>query len=187
MRRTTSRHLGRRRRAPSLRHRSSPKRRAPGPPFKRLIKRPVKRTPRRANKREMRMSNRAPNAVMTLAGVALTALVGSSVPPVAMAQQPVSIRNLTPYPIHAWLPDRPTGDDFLPPPSGPGPVMSRKDRPYVPNGRGQQPTYRIADLTNPILKPWAIEQMKKANEEVDAGKVPYITREHCWPAGVPGF
>jgi hypothetical protein len=87
----------------------------------------------------------------------------------------------------AWLPDRPTGDDFLPPPSGPGPVTSRKDRPYVPNGRGQQPTYRIADLTNPILKPWVIERMKKANEVVLAGKVPYIAREHCWPAGVPGF
>src|SRR3954451_19313061 len=87
----------------------------------------------------------------------------------------------------AWIPDRPTGDDFLPPPSGPGPVMSPKDRPYVPNGGGRQPTYRIADLSNPILKPWAIEQMKKANDEVNAGKVPYITREHCWPAGVPGF
>jgi hypothetical protein len=87
----------------------------------------------------------------------------------------------------AWIPDRPTGDDFLPPPSGPGPVVSVKERPYVPNGVGQQPTYRIADLTNPILKPWAIERMKKANEEVDAGKVPYITREHCWPAGVPGY
>ena len=133
------------------------------------------------------MSKRAPNTVLNLAGVVLTALVGSSVLSVAVAQQPVSIRNLTPYPIHAWLPDRPTGDDFLAPPSGPGPVMSRKDRPYVPNGRGQQPTYRIADLSNPILKPWAIEQMKKANDEVDAGKVPYITREHCWPAGVPGF
>jgi hypothetical protein len=87
----------------------------------------------------------------------------------------------------AWIPDRPTGDDFLPPPSGPGPVMSVKERPYVPNGIGQQPTYRIADLTNPILKPWVIERMKKANDEVDAGKVPYITREHCWPAGVPGY
>jgi hypothetical protein len=28
--------------------------------------------------------------------------------------------------------------------------------------------------------------MKKANDEVLAGKVPYITRERCWPAGVPG-
>jgi hypothetical protein len=87
----------------------------------------------------------------------------------------------------AWLPDRPTGDDFLPPPNGPGPVMSPKDRPYIPNGTGRQPTYRIADLTNPILKPWVIQRMKKANEEVLAGKVPYIAREHCWPAGVPGF
>ena len=50
-----------------------------------------------------------------------------------------------------------------------------------------QPTYRVADLTNPILKPWAVEQMKKANDEVLAGKVPFIARERCWPAGVPGF
>ena len=87
----------------------------------------------------------------------------------------------------AWIPDRPTGDDFLPPLSGPGPVMSAKDHPYVPNGRGVQPTYRIADLTNPILRPWVIEKMKKANDEVLAGKIPFITRERCWPAGVPGF
>ena len=56
----------------------------------------------------------------------------------------------------AWIPDRPTGDDFLPPLSGPGPVMSAKDHPYVPNGRGVQPTYRVADLSNPILRPWII-------------------------------
>jgi hypothetical protein len=65
--------------------------------------------------------------------------------------------------------------------------MSPKDRPYVPNGNGNQPTYRIADTSNPILKPWAVEQMEKANADVRAGKVPYITRERCWPAGVPGF
>jgi hypothetical protein len=52
---------------------------------------------------------------------------------------------------------------------------------------GRQPTYRIADTSNPILKPWAKEQMEKANADVRAGKVPYITRERCWPAGVPGF
>src|SRR5580693_217315 len=86
----------------------------------------------------------------------------------------------------AWTSDRPKSDDFLPPPSGPGPVLSDKAHPYVPNGQGQ-PTYRIADLTNPILKPWAAEQMRKANEEVLAGKVPFIARERCWPAGVPGL
>ena len=86
-----------------------------------------------------------------------------------------------------WIPDRPTGDDFLPPLSGPGPVMSAKDHPYVPNGRGNQPTYRVADLSNPILQPWAIEKMRKANDDVLAGKIPFITRERCSPAGVPGF
>jgi hypothetical protein len=87
----------------------------------------------------------------------------------------------------AWIPDRPTGDDFLPPPSGPGPIMSEKDHPYVPNGRDRQPTYRVADLSNPILQSWAIERTRKANDAVLAGKIPFITRERCWPAGVPGF
>ena len=49
-----------------------------------------------------------------------------------------------------------------------------------------QPTYRVADLSNPILQPWARALMKKANDEVLAGKVPYIARERCWPGGVPG-
>ena len=98
-----------------------------------------------------------------------------------------SIHNLAPDTLTSWVPDRPTGDDFLPPVSGAGPIMSPKDRPYVPNGGGRQPTYRIADTSNPILKPWAKEQMDKANADVRAGKVPYITRERCWPAGVPGF
>ena len=136
------------------------------------------------------MSNALPKAVikLSLVGVATVAFLGGALSS-AGAQQtsPVSIHNLTPHGNGAWVPDRPTGDDFLPPPSGAGPIMSPKDRPYVPNGTGRQPTYRIADLSNPILKPWAIEQMKKANDQVMAGKVPYITRERCWPAGVPGF
>ena len=47
--------------------------------------------------------------------------------------------------------------------------------------------HRVADLTNPILKPWVIDQMKKTNDAVLAGKVPFIARERCWPAGVPGL
>src|SRR5260370_41792571 len=97
-----------------------------------------------------------------------------------------SIPNFTPDSSTAWTLDRPAHDDFLPPPSGPGPVTYDKAHPYVPNGQGQ-PTYRVADLTNPILKPWLIERMRKANEEVLAGKVPFIARERCWPAGVPGL
>jgi len=102
------------------------------------------------------------------------------------ADKAASIPNFKPDARTAWTSNRPTSDDFLPPASGPGPVMSDPARPYIPNGSGQ-PTYRVADLTNPILKPWAIERMRKANEEVIAGKVPFIARERCWPAGVPGL
>ena len=83
----------------------------------------------------------------------------------------VSIHDLAPDTMTSWVPDRPTGDDFLPPPDGrPSPVMSPKDRPYVPNGNGRQPTYRIADTSNPILKPWVKDQMDRANAAVRAGK-----------------
>ena len=79
-------------------------------------------------------------------------------------------------------------DDFLKPPSGPGPVTFDKAHPYQPNNdRGLQPTYRVADLSNPILKPWAVEQMKKANDEVIAGKTPFRARSSCVPGGVPNF
>jgi len=119
----------------------------------------------------------------------LAAFLGAGVAcsPALAAEATGAVPNFAPDSSTAWIPDRPTGDDFLPPLSGPGPVMSAKDHPYVPNGRGLQPTYRIADISNPILQPWAIERMKRANDEVFAGKVPYITRERCWPAGVPGF
>ena len=123
-----------------------------------------------------------------LAGSVTTAILcGAALLSAALPAASADVPNFMGDRSTAWIPDRPTGDDFLAPPSGPGPVMSVKERPYVPNGVGQQPTYRIADLTNPILKPWVVERMKKANDEVFEGKVPYITREHCWPAGVPGY
>jgi len=79
-------------------------------------------------------------------------------------------------------------DDFQPPASGPGPVTSAKDHPYVPNNdQGRQVTFRIADLTNPILKPWVIEKMREQNELAAAGKRAYEARASCRPGGVPGF
>ena len=88
-----------------------------------------------------------------------------------------------------WVLDRSFGvDDLLRPPTGgPSPVTFDRDHPYVPNGTGKQPTYRVADLSNPILQPWLITSMKKANDEVLAGKVAFRARERCWPVGVPGF
>jgi len=82
-----------------------------------------------------------------------------------------------------WLADT----EFLPPTAGPGPVTFDKAHPYVRNNTVGQPTFRIGDLTNPILQPWVVERMRKDNEEVLAGKLAFTARASCWPAGVPGF
>jgi hypothetical protein len=89
----------------------------------------------------------------------------------------------------AWQLDRSLGpDDLLAAPGGgPGPVTYDRRYPYVPNGSGRPSTYRVADLSNPILQDWLKPSMKKANDEVIAGKVPFRARERCWPVGVPGF
>ena len=52
---------------------------------------------------------------------------------------------------------------------------------------GNAKPFKIADLTNPILQPWVVEEMRKANDEVLAGKVGFTARSRCWPHGVPGF
>jgi hypothetical protein len=113
---------------------------------------------------------------------------GALVPALADDGAGAPVPNFTPSSSSSWVPDRPAGDDFLPPSDGsPGPVMAPKDHPYIPNNPETQPTYRVADLANPILKPWVAEKMQKPNEEVLAGKVPFITRERCWTTGVPGY
>jgi len=79
-------------------------------------------------------------------------------------------------------------DDFQPPESGPGPVTYDRNRPYIPNNNeGRQVTFRIADLTNPILKPWVIENMREQNQLAATGKRAFEARASCRPGGVPGF
>ena len=99
------------------------------------------------------------------------------------AQQPVS------PPIFSW--DLNVGwigmGDFKPVPGRVPPVSDDPKYPYVPNGAGRQPTYHIADLTNPNLKPWVKEVMRKDNEEVIAGKIAFTPSQSCLPAGIPAF
>lgn len=82
-----------------------------------------------------------------------------------------------------WLADT----EFLPPARGPGPVTFDRAHPYVRNNTSGQPTFRIADTTNPILQPWVVDRMNNDNREVLAGKFAFTARSSCWPAGVPGF
>jgi hypothetical protein len=73
-------------------------------------------------------------------------------------------------------------------PSGqPRPTRNDPAHPHVDNGAGAQPTFRVADLTNPNIKPWAKEVMKRENDKVLAGKIDFKPRSSCLPAGVPNF
>jgi hypothetical protein len=114
----------------------------------------------------------------------LFACVAGALWPVLAAQN-TTIPDFAPDSITGWL--KPPGDEFIQPESGPGPIKSESSRPYVSNAIAAQETIKIADLSNPILTSWAIERMKKAYDEVLAGKVGFTARSRCWPHGVPGF
>jgi len=80
---------------------------------------------------------------------------------------------------------------FIPPASGPGPVVQDAAHPYVSNDdfrvTGKQPTQRMADLNNPILQPWAKEVLRKNAQIALSGKrVPSPTAS-CWPKGPTYF
>ncbi len=129
-------------------------------------------------------------AASALAGLFALSLISGSAGTAQAQNAAATIPNFAPDDHTSWHPDRPDGDNFLPPESGPGPIVSRKDHPYVPNGgdidfAATHPTYRVADLSNPILQPWVIAQMKRDNDEVLAGKIPFMARERCYPGGVP--
>ncbi|HEX3485435.1 MAG TPA: hypothetical protein VHT51_10270 [Micropepsaceae bacterium] len=124
--------------------------------------------------------------------IAAAAFVGIGVavssPMTRAATNADAIPDFAPAAGELWVPDRPAGDDFLPPETGPGPVTSDRAHAYSPLAQSQgQLMFHVADLDNPILKPWAAEQMRKANDDVLAGKFPYTARDRCWPGGVPGI
>ena len=74
------------------------------------------------------------------------------------------------------------GGELLPVPGSPPLFHQDPAHPFVPNNAGRQPTYRIADLSNPNVKQWAKDVMKKDNDEVLAGKIAFTARSSCKPA-----
>jgi hypothetical protein len=130
---------------------------------------------------------------MRLAGCAVAAaiiLAAAHAAPAGAAE--ARIPSFSPDPLTSWYPPGLFGDDMLPPSSGPGPVLAPPDHPYRPNDLGgvqdaaSNPTYRVADLSNPILQPWAIEEMQRWNDMVlDGSGVPFTARERCYPPSVP--
>jgi hypothetical protein len=101
-------------------------------------------------------------------------------------------------------------EDWQDPPSGNGhgPMANDPAYPFVNNSvvdapendlaktqnsnfvnlNGRQPTVRIANAKDPILKPWAQTAVQATNEEIFSGKrqVPFVAQSRCWPGGVPG-
>jgi hypothetical protein len=81
--------------------------------------------------------------------------------------------------------------DYIAIPGEPSPTRNDPAHPIVTNNdfraRGAQPTFRIADLGNPNIKPWAKEIMKRENDKALAGGMPYSARSSCMPSGVPAF
>jgi len=118
-----------------------------------------------------------------VAAVACTAVAVIS----ALAEDAAPGPNLSPNNATGWLAQ---DDEFIPPPSGPGPVTFDPAHPYISFykfPRNPKPAFRVADLTNPILQPWTREELRKANERALSGKVVSIPKERCWPVGVPAF
>src|SRR5215831_882185 len=85
-------------------------------------------------------------SLCTVAGGIVTAVAGAWAAP-ALAQEQAS------PPIFSW--DLTVGwigmGEFRPVAGKVPPVTNDPKHPFVPNGRGRQPTYRIADLSNPNL------------------------------------
>jgi hypothetical protein len=73
---------------------------------------------------------------------------------------------------------------FIFPPVSGSALPTRQDpsRPFV-SGR----TWHIPDLSNPNLKQWAKDVMKKTVQEIDGGALQFSPSSSCLPTGVPNF
>ena len=84
------------------------------------------------------------------------------------------------------------GDGWLDPPAGlRGPIRNDPAHPLQGNqgrGPGRQVTLAFGNYRDPVLKPWAADQMRLSNEEVLTGKrgMPFLATSRCYPGGVPG-
>jgi hypothetical protein len=121
------------------------------------------------------------------AAAAFCASVALTAPAAAQAPAKDKIPNLASTSF-AWL----SGADWFDPPAGTGhgPIKQDPDHPYVGNvgSNGRQVTVRLGNYQDPVLKPWASQQMRESNEEVISGKraVGFAAQARCYPGGVPG-
>src|SRR5215475_15802137 len=108
-----------------------------------------------------------------LAVGAFTALMWTASQPRLGAEQGASIPDFSSNDA-AWVFGL---GDYIAIPGEPSPTRNDPAHRYVSNNEfrasGAQPTYRIADLSNPNIKPWAKEIMKRENDKALTGQMPY--------------
>ena len=119
---------------------------------------------------------------VTLAGIGIVAsavYVGA-----AIAAETGSIPSFAPNPSVSWVAIQ---GGFKPPASGAGPVQDDPNHPTITNDdfrvTGKQPTWPVADLSNPILQPWVKEVLRKRNEIVLSGAPGYGPWQSCCREG----
>src|SRR5438105_1791458 len=96
-----------------------------------------------------------------LAGGILAGLLGTGVAlwP-ARGADTASVPNFAPNSATGWVAQ---DDEFIQPPRGAGPVTFDPAYPYISFYKWPQnpkPAFRVADLSNPILQPWAREELR---------------------------
>jgi hypothetical protein len=95
-------------------------------------------------------------------------------------------------------PGDPTAFARVPGDTGPGPVLQHPDFPY--NTESRQTARRMADTSNPILRPEVKAKMDVEVARVMAGVmatramnsealtgIAFVPTSRCWPGGVPGI
>jgi hypothetical protein len=80
-----------------------------------------------------------------------------------------------------WVHDG--GATFPPVKGSPSPVVQDPAHPFI----SQAASWRIGDLSNPNLKDWVKQVMKKDNDEIHAGKIAFQARSSCVPSGIPNI
>ena len=115
-----------------------------------------------------------------IAGVIVAAALGWP----AVGAESAAVPNFSPDSRTGWIagvPDgeTPIGDDFLQPPSGPGPVTFDRAHPFIDNRvsrrLGKSATNRVADLSNPSKV--AVESIEPAPAQAPAETSPKTESE----------
>jgi hypothetical protein len=148
------------------------------------------------------MTLRRPDFILlvTLAATAATPVLGQVVAPSLKPangdkESAASVPNLSGMWVHGSIPG------FEPLPSGPTSLVNRSRRSIAQllrdlaidwQGPGQPPPDGVSNIlelvgdhTNPILRPWAAEVVKKFGELSSAGVGVPSPRNQCWPGGLP--